>query len=613
MELREDLGPVRRRAAVAIAIVLTALALLILRLVQLQIIEGPSWRRLAENNRLRRLPIASQRGRIFDRRGVVLADNVPTWKLLMFPDEARSIDETLLFVARMGIADIGELRQRESERRLALLAPLVLADELTWDEVARIRSHQSDHPELAIVGAFRRHYPVGEATAHVVGHLRLVTPDEVEADPDIDQNSLVGATGIEALHNSFLAGRDGVRSVVVSAVGQQIGVVEEVPPVAGRDLATTLDLALQETAAAAMGDRGGTVVALDPNNGAVRVFYSAPSFDPNVFGGRLSRDQWQALVTDPRHPLQDRSLQGVYPPGSTIKPFFAIAGLETGEIAPGSTVTCVGAVTLYGHRFRCWRRSGHGVVNVVRSLEASCDSFYYQLGYRLGIDRMASWLRRFGFGAPTGIGLGPEHGGLIGTPEWSRRVRGTPWYAGEAISVAIGQGPVLATNLQLARGYAALANGGRLVTPHLVSAADAPEPVDLQLDPAALALVVEGLELVVHGSDGTARAQSRLPMAGKTGTAQVARLQEGVRAEELPEHLKHHGLFVGWAPLDRPRLVVAAVVEHGVGGASAAAPVVAAVIEAAMDEWAPESQDAAPAGAEMPEVVSSAPAARSGR
>ena len=593
MELREDLAPVKRRAAVVVALTLVALAILLLRLIQLQIIEGSSWRRAAENNRLRRIPVASQRGRIYDRRGVVLADNVPTWQLLLFPDEARNIDETLLFAARMGIADIAVLRNLEAERELARLAPLVLADNLSWEQVAKIRSHQVDHPELAVTNAFRRDYPLAGTTAHVVGHLRLVTREEVEADPELDQNTLVGATGVEALRNTFLAGSDGTRYEVVSAVGQPIGVVRDTAPVAGRDVGTTLDIRLQQTAALALGDRAGTVVALEPSTGAVRVLYSSPTFDPNIFVGRLSRSQWEELTADPGRPLNDRSLQGVYPPGSTIKPFYTLAGLAEGEITPDSAVTCHGGVTLYGHPFRCWRRGGHGGVGVVRSLEVSCDSFYYLLGYRLGIDRMARWLRRFGFAEPTGIGLGSELTGLVGTPEWAREVRGTPWYPGEAISVAIGQGPLLATSLQLARAYAVLANGGRLVTPHLVGSADVPPPVDLGLDPRHLALVVEGLTRVVHGGEGTAAFLSRLPMAGKTGTSQVARLKEGVRAQDLPEHLRHHALFVGWAPLDRPRLVVAAVVEHGVGGSTAAAPVVAAVIGAAMEQWA-EAESEAP-------------------
>lgn len=598
MELREDLAPVKRRAAVLVALALAALVILLLRLIQLQIIDGASWRRAAENNRLRRIPVASQRGRIYDRRGTVLADNVPTWQLLLFPDEAHNIQDTLLFVARMGIADVATLRNLEAERRLARLAPLVVADALSWEQVAKVRSHQSDYPELAVVNAFRRAYPLGGITAHAVGHLRLVSRQEVDADPGLDQNTLVGATGVETLRNAFLAGSDGTRYEVVSAVGQPIGVVRESAPVAGSDVATTLDARLQQTAALAMGTNTGTVVALEPATGAVRVLYSAPSFDPNIFVGRLSRTEWQQLTEDPGRPLNDRSLQGVYPPGSTIKPFFALAGLAEGEITPDSAITCRGGVTLYGHPFRCWRRGGHGGVGLARSLEVSCDSFYYQLGYRMGIDRMARWLRRFGFDGPTGIGFGQELTGLVGTPEWAREVRGTPWYAGEAISVAIGQGPVLVTGMQLARAYAVLANGGRLVTPHLVASADVPPPVDLGLNPHHLALVVDGLTRVVHGGEGTAHALSRLPMAGKTGTSQVARLQEGVRAQDLPEHLRHHALFVGWAPLDRPRLVVAAVVEHGIGGSTAAAPVVGAVIDAAMAEWSgtgEEQSEGAPA------------------
>lgn len=585
MEIREDLGPQKKRAAVALIVALLAFGALHLRLGQLQLMQGSTWRRLAENNRLRRVPLVSPRGRIYDRRGVVLADNVPTWELLLFPDEARDVDATILFLAQIDIADAKTLRQRVNERRLARLAPLVIAGDLSWPEVARIRSHQSDHPELAVVSGFRRSYPLGQTTAHAVGHLRLVSQDELDTDPAIDQNALVGAIGIEALRNEFLSGQNGARYVVVSAVGQQIGIVQEQPAAAGRDLGTTLDSNLQAVAARALGEYAGTVVALDPNTGAVRVLYSAPSFDPELFAGRLSRDKWLELTSNPQHPLQDRSLQGVYPPGSTIKPFLTLAGLGEDEINAASTVTCRGGVTLYGHPFRCWRRSGHGVVDTVRSLEVSCDPFYYQLGYRLGIEKMARWFRRFGFGEPTGIGLTPENTGLIGTPEWSRRVRGTPWYPGEAISVSIGQGPLLTTSLQLARAYAVLANGGGLVTPHLVESGNVPLPVDLGLDPGHLELVVRGLELVVHGADGTARALARWPLAGKTGTAQVARLQEGLDSEDLPEHLRHHALFVGWAPLDGPRLVVAAVVEHGGGGATTAAPVVAKVIEAAMTEW----------------------------
>jgi penicillin-binding protein 2 len=243
---------------------------------------------------------------------------------------------------------------------------------------------------------------------------------------------------------------------------------------------------------------------------------------------------------------------------------------------------CDGSVVLHGHPFRCWQRSGHGSVGLERSLEVSCDVFYYLLGQRLGIESIATWLERFGFGQATGLGIGSESSGLVGTPEWSRRARGLPWFPGTTVSVSIGQGPVLATALQLARAYAALANGGRLVRPHMVSGAPGAAPLDLDLDPALLRGVVAGLEAAIHGAEGTARRLAALPVAGKTGTAQVVRLQEGVKVEEMERRLRHHAWFVGWAPLDEPRWVVSVLVEHGGGGGGVAAPVAGEVLRAAL-------------------------------
>jgi penicillin-binding protein 2 len=583
VEIRDDLSPVKRRSAVVLIAVFIAVAALNLRLAELQLAEASMWRQRAENNRLRRVPLASPRGRIYDRRGRVMAGNLPTWQLLLFPDEARDIDGTVLYLAQTGLIRAGELREQLANRRIGRLAPLVVAEDLSWAQVASVRSHQSDHPELAVVSGFRRHYPPGELTAHAVGHLRMLTREESLAAPELDSNVLLGATGIEALRNSFLSGRDGERYVVVSAVGRELGVVRGRAAMSGRDLGATIDLDLQGVAAEALGEYGGSVVALDPTTGAVRVLFSAPSFDPNLFAGRLSRTQWGELSQDERHPLQDRSTQGVYPPGSTVKPFLALAGISDEMIPPQWSVSCRGQVNLHGHPFRCWRRSGHGTVDLERSLEVSCDSFYYLLGQRLGIEGIARWLTLFGFEQPTGIGIGPEATGLIGTPEWSRRVRGTPWYPGEAVSVSIGQGPLLVTPLQLARAYAALANGGTLVTPYVAEPSPDPTGVDLGLDAEALARIVEGLRLVTHGKEGTARSLARLPVAGKTGTSQVARLQEGVDVEDLPPHLRHHAWFVAWAPLDRPRLVVAVIVEHGGGGGSVAAPVARAVLERALE------------------------------
>jgi len=594
MEIRENLGPVRQRSVILLLAVFLALGALHVRIAQLQLVEGAHWRRMAENNRLRRLPLAAVRGRIYDRRGQVLADNLATWNLLLFPDEARNLDETLLFIASLGVGDASTLHERVNRRGVDRLAPLVVGENLDWNQVTRVRSHQSDHPELSVVAGFRRHYPFGRATAHAVGHLRLVSEEELELNPGLDPNSRVGATGIEALADEFLTGRAGERWVVVSAVGRQLGVVREEVSMSGKDLAVTLDAELQQVAADALGDRGGAVAAIDPENGAVRVLYSAPSFNPELFSGKLSSEDWKALAEDPSHPLQDRCLQGTYPPGSTIKPFLAMAALQEGLITPDWTVQCTGGITLYGHRFRCWRRGGHGTVNLSRSLEASCDVYYYQLGQKLGIERMSGWLETFGFGRRTGIGLPSEATGLVGDPEWSRQVRGTPWYPGEAVSVSIGQGPVLTTAIQLARAFAALANGGRLVTPHVVVDPDNPDPIDLGLDPVNLERIVHGLDLVVHGDHGTARSLAALPVAGKTGTAQVVRLTEGVKSDDLAPDLQHHAWFVGWAPVEHPEIVIALVVEHGGGGGSIAAPTASAIFSAALGSHGGSRPDNAP-------------------
>ncbi len=579
MELREDIGPLRRRAVVLFLIVFAAFGLIHLRLVDLQLAHGSEWRTLAENNRLRRLPLPGPRGWIYDRRGEVIAENVPSWELLLFPDEAINLDETGLFLAREGIVPMQTFRELLAERRIGRQAPLVVGENLTWSQVAAVHSHQGDHTELSVVSRFRRHYPFADLTAHAVGHLRPLSKAQAEANPMIEPDTMIGATGIEADQEAFLAGISGQRWMMVSAVGRQLGVVRETPPVAGHDLGVAIDMSLQKAAAEALGDQAGGVVALDPRNGAVRVLYSSPSFDPAVFGGRLSRTDWQDLQEDPDHPLQNRCLQGVYPPGSTIKPFFAIAGLSEGLIDASTTVYCNGSIVLYGHRFHCWRRGGHGFVDLERAISESCDVYFYLLGQRLGIENMALWLRRFGFGERTGLDPSFESAGLIGTPEWSRRVRNTPWYPGEAVSMSIGQGPLLVTVVQLARGFAMLANGGLVSYPRLVPV-DNGDPPPLEIDHNNLRLVNDALAAVVHGPNGTARRLSALPVAGKTGTAQVVRLQEGVKSDELASHLRHHAWFVGWAPLDEPEIVVAAIVEHGGDGSRAAAPVVGRVIEA---------------------------------
>jgi penicillin-binding protein 2 len=584
MQIHEDVSPLRHRASWLVIALVLLLGAIHLRVADLEVLRGAFWRSMAENNRLRSLPIAARRGRIYDRNGLVLATNRPSFDLFLFPDEARHLDATALFLARSGIASARDLSMRLRQKARSSLAPVLVAENLTWDQVARVRTHQSDHPELAVVSGFRRHYPNAGLAAHVVGHLRLLSEHELSSRPDANPDTLVGATGAEAMMEDFVGGRGGSRQVVVSAIGQRLGVVAESPPRDGHDITLTVDLRLQQVAATALVGHSGAVVALDPFTGAVRVLYSAPSFDSNLFTARLTPQGWAQIRDNPEHPLQDRCIQGVYPPASTIKPFLAIAALEDGLIRPSASIYCSGSVVLFGHVFHCWRRSGHGRVDMPRSLEVSCDSYYYLLGQRLGIDEIARWLQRFGFGAQTGIGFAAERPGLVGTPEWAGRVRHRPWYPGTTVSVSIGQGPLLVTPLQLAVAYAALANGGHLVRPHLVERARPSQLDDLGLDEANLATVRKGLWEVVHGSNGTARSLAALPISGKTGTAQVVRLRDDTESDELEERFRHHALFVGWAPTHSPKLVVAAVVEHGGGGSATAAPVVAAVLKAALSE-----------------------------
>lgn len=582
MRIHTDPILFRWRSRVVLVLVLGVLGLLHFKLFHLQIIQGQTWSRLATNNRLRRIPIQAPRGRIFGRQGVVLADNVPAWQLLVFPDEAEELEETVTFLIGQGIIEGTDLRQRFSERRIGTMAPLVVAENLSWEHVARVRAHQSDFPELSVVNGYRRSYPLSNGTAHVVGYLRRLTEGEVENYDDFQPDQLIGATGIEALGENFVQGKNGERRVVVSAVGRQLGMVEEEEAIPGDDLAVTIDTRIQQAAVEALGENAGAVVVLDVHTGAVRALYSSPSFDPNLFSSPLSPEEWSKISGDPQHPLQNRCLQGTYPPGSTIKPFLALAGLQEGLVDPQWSVYCRGSVTLYGHTFRCWRRGGHGRVDMKRGLEVSCDVYFYLLGQKLGIERMAPWLGRFGFGRPTALGPAHEAAGLIGTPEWSRRVRGTPWYAGESVSVSIGQGPVLVTAIQMARAFALLANGGYLVQPHLIPPATPLEPELIPLDSSNLEVVIEGLKRVVTGSEGTARRLRELSVAGKTGTAQVARLPDEGSNTERAHHLQHHAWFIGWGPVDDPEIAVAVLVEHGGGGGSVAAPAAAVVFRAAL-------------------------------
>jgi penicillin-binding protein 2 len=576
--VRDDLRPLHRRVAVLLVVVAAALALVVVRLWVLQVMQGARWRTAAENNRLRRLPLEAPRGKVTDVHGATILDNRPTYQLLVFPEEMNDPARTAAFLTRLDIAPADEVRARLDKAIRTSHLPSVIADNLTWPQVATIAAHRTEFRELEVHPATRRSLPAGATVAHLVGQLGEVSPEQLAANPNLRPGQLVGRSGLERAYQNVLGGAPGNLVVVVDALGRQVSSLDEEPPVAGHPLQVTIDLALQREALEAMKGQVGAVVALDPRNGAVRVLLSQPAFDPDLFAGHLEPARWHELVSDPLDPLHDRALQALYPPGSTIKPLFAAGALRDGVRTPSETFFCSGAVNIYGHPYRCWQAGGHGRVDLQTAIEASCDTYFYYLARDAGIDRLASWARAFGLGSPTGIELGGENSGLVPDDAWSRRVRGQPWYGGETISVGIGQGPFLVTPLQLAVAYAALVNGGLLVHPHLVPGKGAP-PRPTGMPPEALAAVRRAMELVVVGDRGTAHYLGHLPVsfAGKTGTSQVMRKKEGVHWTALPWDERHHALFVGYAPPSDPTLLVCVVVEHGGDAATVAAPIAARI------------------------------------
>jgi penicillin-binding protein 2 len=533
--VRDDLRSVQRRIVVVLVASAALFVLLLGRLWLLQVVQGPRWRMLSENNRLRRIPLEAPRGVVTDVRGDIVLGNRSVFQLLLFPEEMEDPGRTARFLIDLGIATAEEVHARIEKARRTSHLPSVLADNLTWRQVAAIAAHRAEYQELEVHPATRRAFPDGPGIAHLAGQLGEADPGQLAADPSLHAGQLVGRSGLERAYDQRLGGTPGNLVVVVDALGRQISELTDEPPMPGRPMQVTLDLALQREAVAAMAGQVGAVFAIDPRDGAVRVLLSQPAFDPELFAGHLEPTLWRELVDDPLKPLHNRALQALYSPGSAIKPIFAAGALTDGARSPASRDYCTGGVVIYGHPYRCWMRGGHGGVDLERAIEVSCDTFFYHLARDAGIDRIGSWARALGLGQPTGIELPGESSGLVPDDAWSRRARGQPWYGGETISVGIGQGPILVTPAQLAVAYAALVNGGRLVKPHLVPGqAAGPRPV--AVDPVALATVRRGMERVVAGASGTARRLASLPIsiAGKTGTSQVVRKQEGVRWQDLP-------------------------------------------------------------------------------
>jgi penicillin-binding protein 2 len=551
-----------------------------------QIVQGDYYRLLAENNRLRKLPIQAPRGLIFDRDGRLLVENVPSYNLML--DRSRSLD------LPRGLAFAARVLGREPAELAAVLAryrgvpdfkPVLLAENLTLSQVAGIGAAGLEYPEFEVEVQHLRLYRHGAQTAHVLGYLGEVSQAEVDASEGrLTPGDLVGKKGIERTYDALLRGRDGERVVVVDSRGELLQEYGNNPAVPGKNLELTLDLGLQQEAARLLDgpEKVGAIVAMDPRNGEILAMVSSPSFNPNLFARRLQVEDWKALIDNPYHPLQNRALQNTYSPGSVFKIVMATAGLSERVVNEHDRAFCPGSTVIYGHRFRCWRPGGHGSVDMHLALKLSCDVYFYHLGQKLGIERIAKYARLFGFESPAGIDIEGEKKGLVPDPAWSLAVRKMPWYPGETISVAIGQGPVLLTPLQMAEMLAIVANGGFKVRPHLIKGLALPEPERIPLDPHALEVVRRGLWAVVNEPGGTAYGTARVPgaeIAGKTGTVQVIAQAQRTEARALPFALRDHGWFSSFAPADDPKIVVVVFAEHGGSGSRGAAPIAQALYE----------------------------------
>ncbi len=587
----EDLRELQRRLTILKVGVVLVLLLLGLRAAQLQIREGAYYRELSEDNRTRSVLLEPARGLIYDRNGVLLANNVPSFGLYVTLEDVK--DQRALVKKLVDLLGLDEavLRAKLAQRRRQL-TPVKLKDGLTLREAALVESHRLDLPGVMIQAQSKRNYPAGSVAAHLIGYVGEVSAEQLEQDEtgELHQGSIVGQYGVEKTFDRVLRGHPGQKTIEVNALGHEKRTVSVERPRAGDDLYLTIDIRLQRLAESLLGGEAGAIVALDPRNGEILAMASRPAFDPNVLSRELTGPQWAAIVQDEGHPLTNRATQGQYPPGSTFKIVMAAAALDTSTITPETKVRCTGGYQFGKRLFRDWKAGGHGTMDVSQALTQSCDVFFYTVGQRLGIDTIAAYASQFGLGRETAVELPSERIGIVPSTSWKIRARGEPWFPGETISASIGQGYVTVTPLQMAQLIAAVANQGRKYRPRVVRAimerdtgtvrALPAAPAEaLTVKPEVLEVIRRALADVVTKGTATRARSSLVAIAGKTGTAQTAALRTGSE-DQVPKKLRDHAWFVAYAPTDEPRIAVAVLVEHMGHGGSAAAPLAKQLIEA---------------------------------
>lgn len=590
-----------QRIVVAGVIMFILLILLLSRLVYLQITNQKHYATLSDNNRVSIRPIAPSRGLIFDRNGILLAQNLPSFTLEIVPEHVDDLNKTLETLKQLISISKDDLKRfHKNRRKKRRFEGIPLRSRLSDEEVARISVQENQLPGVIIKAQLSRHYPQGKLASHAVGYVSRINEAELRKlnASNYSATTHIGKVGIERTYENLLHGKVGFQHIETNAQGRVLRVLERTLPVSGKNLYLNMDSKVQAIAEESLADNNGALVAIDPRNGAVLAMVSVPVYDPNLFVHGISSKNYKLLSTSAERPLFNRALRGQYPPGSTIKPFIGLAGLELKTMQSHDELNCPGYYMLKNdeRRYRDWKKKGHKHTDLHKAITESCDVFFYDLALNLGIDNMSSYLAQFGLGQKTGIDLRGELSGLNPSREWKRRNRNLPWFPGETLITGIGQGFMLTTPLQLASATAAISKMGERFKPHMVYGIQAQQNSEIiktkaeQLknvpinDENNWLTVVKAMKNVVYGLHGTARGikhNLKYTIAGKTGTAQVFGIAQDAeyKKEEIAKKLQDHALFVGYAPYENPRIAVALIVENGGHGGSAAAPIVRKVMD----------------------------------
>jgi penicillin-binding protein 2 len=585
MAFHEDRRKVTIRLAILQYLVILVFSVLAMSFWVLQVVQHAKFKEMAENNNQRNLALRAPRGLVFDRDGRVLVENRHSYSISIVREHTKDLNRTVrLLAAVLGLDEAGVRAIVDRHRREPTFRPITIVQDATLAQVAAVTARRLDFelPDVLVEQVPTRQYPTDALAAHIFGYVGEVNDKDVAEADNLKSGDIVGQSGIEKVYNALLMGEDGARRVVVNSVGREIRTLEEQQPTEGKRLQLTIDYDLQKAVEDGFkaAHFAGASVVLDPSNGDVLAFTSVPAYDPNAFAAGIDRATWASLNTDDLKPLSDRAIQGRYSPGSTFKMAVALAGLEEGIITPDFKVHCIGGANFYGREFKCWKKGGHGTIDLRHAIEQSCDVFFYTVGNMVGVDKINKWATALGLGVKSGIDLPNEVQGLVPSTEWKREKMHEKWYAGETISVAIGQGQVSVTPVSMAVYMATLANGGIRMTPHLLKAVDdgsgwkrVPPPPPLaqaDIDPDKLQAIRDGLWMVVNGAGTGGRA--RIPnhdVSGKTGSSQVISNQGRIAAKGNKD-LRDNGWFVFFAPRDHPKIAGVVFLEHGIHGGNAA-------------------------------------------